>query len=296
MAAKDNAPGSPKLSVVAATEDAPLMYLEICRGKTGFRQRPVCSPNFLIGSGPGCDLRLGGGDIPEAHSVLLVLDQEAAIQWLGEDPPLLVNGEPVQEAILNDEDHICIGRFDFLIHHEFSKRPSQAEDLSHESQPQADSTAELSELLNLVAQGKAEEHDEDLLSQLSATELAEQLEADLESVEQFEEAIRQGESALLFAAAERAEELLAESPQPDLASEDADEVLAELEKVIQQLSGFSAELDERAARIASHEASQSEAAELLLAAQKQLAEQLERFHRQVVDTQEPDEPILRKAA
>jgi hypothetical protein len=74
------------------------------------------------------------------------------------------------------------------------------------------------------------------------------------------------------------------------------EVLEELEKVIQQLSGFSEELDQRAKRLANQEASQAEAAELLLDAQKELAAQLERFHHQVSESQNHPEPKLRKAA
>ena len=48
------------VDVALVPERAPRMILEICRGLTRFPQRPICGPRFFIGSGPGCDLRLGG--------------------------------------------------------------------------------------------------------------------------------------------------------------------------------------------------------------------------------------------
>ncbi len=310
MTTNAHTPGSPNLSVVSTDGEAqslpqpePFLYLEVHRGKTGFPQRPVTSRHFLIGSGPACDLRLGGEDIPAAHSLLVVAGDEVRVQWLADSPPLLINGEPAHECELCDGDQIEIGRFGFLVH-----RPIQeaAEEEVFSSTP-ASEPMETTSLLNLVSQAKEEETAEDL-TDISAEELVERLQTEQEAVEHFEEAVRQGEAALLYAVAQRAADLgdgadnsLQRNPLAngvdDAPGESVDEdLLDELEKVIHQLSGFSSELDQRSKRLANQEATQAEAAELLLDAQKELAAQLERFHQQVTERQELPEPRLRKAA
>ncbi len=317
MATQKHTPGSPELSVVSADVEAPssnlpapFLHLEIRRGRTGYPQRPVCSRNFLIGGGPGCDLRLGGDDIPPAHTLLTISEDGAIAQWLAESPPLLVNGKLTHETTLGDGDQIKIGRFEFIVHRLLM--PSSAEDAPAQtpSKTPAQSGMETTALLGLLAEAKAEEPVDDL-SELPASELLELLEADQETVRHFEECLRQAEAALLHAAAQRAENLLENSDLLDepltssLSDQSAEnveteahdpEILTELERVIHQLSGFSAELDVRAKRLATEEATQVEAAELLLDAQKELAAQLERFHQQVADSQEQPEPKLRKAA
>lgn len=308
---------TPELSVVPADGEpaathlaAPFLVLEIRRGRTGYPTRPVCSRNFIIGSGPGSDLRLGGDDIPIAHTVLILHENNVLAQWLGESPALLVNGNPVQETGLCDGDLIGIGRFEFLVHR-IQSQPT-AEDV--DSQPRGEEPTatrrETAELLDLLAEAKADEPPRDL-AELSASELVDLLEAEQQSALGFDAGLHQAEAAIMSAAAHQAENLLEESGLqalplgPELfdgASENShsepsdSEILGELEKVIQQLSGFSSELDLRARRIAAEEATQAEAAELLLDAQKELASQLERFHKQVSESHEHPEPRLRKAA
>lgn len=286
----------PKLSVAPADAEAsssdlaaPFLVLEIRRGKTGYPERPVCSRSFIIGSGPGSDLRLGGEGIPIAHTLLTVNGNHILAQWLCESPALLLNGQPIEEAELCDGDQIEIGRFQFIVHRILS------ESTVKEPSPQNSTTEriETAALLGLISQAKSEEPAADLAKK-SAGELLELLEAEQGSVEQFDAAIRQAEAAILHAAAEHAEEIL-EPPVPSRSADDS-EILNELERVIHQLSGFSSELELRATRIAAEEATQAEAAELLLDAQKELASQLERFHKQVSQSQEQSETRPRKAA
>jgi hypothetical protein len=302
MATQEHAPGSPELSVANTDVEAPItpdispyLYLEVRRGRTGYPERPVLTRDFLIGSGSECDLRLGGEDIPAAHSLLLIGDDEVRVQWLADAPPLLLNGQPTHEAAICDGDQIGIGRFEFIVHR--IQEASAAEDVPDQI-PFAAPLA-TADLMNLVAQAK-EQEDKGDVSELSAEELVDRFQADQEAWEDLEEGIGQGEAALLYALAERAENLMEEPAEtPAAEAEDAPidaDILQELEKVIEQLSGFSTELDERAARIANQEATQAEAAELLLDAQRELAAQLERFHQQVTESQETPEPKLRKAA
>ena len=313
MATQANTPGSPKLSVVSADVEAPtapppapFLYLEIRRGKTDYPERPVYSRNFLIGSGSDCDLRLGGAEIPEAHSVLVVEEDEVRIQWLAEAPPLFINGELAQECGLCEGDQIEIGRFEFIVHRLLEHAAVAKEHKHTKPDTPANPALEAASLLNLLSQAKQSEEAADL-SATSASELVAKCEADQEFVEEFESAVRQGEAVLLYAAAQRAADLM-DAPSTSKTSEQPvsettpdpieEEVLEELEQVIGQLSGFSAELEERAKRLADQEATQAEAAELLLDAQKELAAQLDRFQQQVADTQtsQETEPKLRKAA
>ncbi len=312
MATQANTPGSPELSVVpngaeapTAPRPTPFLYLEIRRGKTEFPERPVYARNFLIGSGSDCDLRLGGAGIPEAHCVLVVEDSEVRIQWLAEAPPLYVNGELTQEADLCEGDEIAIGRFEFIVHRLMEHAAVAKEHKQTKPDAQTDPPLETAKLLNLVSEAKQQEEPADL-SDTPASELVAKYEADRELADEFEAAVRQGEEALLYAAAQRAADLMddpsSSRPSEPPASEAADpieeEVLEELEQVIEQLSGFSSELEKRAKRLAEQEATQAEAAELLLDAQKELAAQLDRFQQQVADTHiaQETEPKLRKAA
>lgn len=316
MAIPEYPPDTPELSVSPAdveapsTAPAPFLYLEICRGKTSYPRRPVCSPNFVIGSGPSCDLRLGGEEIPDAHAVLIATEDEVYLQWLGESPELLLNGEPTQEAVVSDGDQIGIGRFEFIVHRVLGEQATQESPIDETSETEAEAALKTADLMCLLAEAKSDKSDEPNLAEMSASELADHMESAQESVAEFEAVIKQGEEALLFAAAQRAADLAEDledametsstDPQPADQELAEAEILEELEKVIHQLSGFSSELDERAARLADQEATQAEAADLLLEAQRELAAQLERFHQQVSETQTPTQestqPKLRKAA
>jgi hypothetical protein len=315
MATPKHTPDSPELSVISADGEtgsselaAPFFELEVCRGKTVYPTRPVCSRNFLIGSGPSCDLRLGGDDVPLAHTVLIVTEDDVFAQWLCESPPLLVNGKTVHETTLGDGDRIGIGRFEFIVHRILTIASVEEAPAPTDVHSPATSDMVTSDLLGLLAQARAEEPAE-VLAELSASDLLDVLETEQNAVDRFQDAVQQAEAALLYAAAQHAENLVDGSMELDQTSaeprnshESVDsatenpEILDELERVIQQLSGFSSELELRARRIAAEEANQAEAAEMLLDAQKELASQLERFHKQMSTGQEHAEPKLRKAA
>ena len=92
-----------------AAHTLPELVLEVSRGRTRFPQRPVTGPRFLIGSAITCDLRLGGGDIPAVHTLIVRSEQGYELETLVGEPPLKVNGEIVQQAWLRDGDRIEIG-------------------------------------------------------------------------------------------------------------------------------------------------------------------------------------------
>jgi len=86
-------------------------YLRMADGECRFPIRPVHEGDFLIGSGMDCDLRLGDGILPPLHSVLRVTSKAAIWTRLVRLPALVVNGETVQQAELNDGDLVEIGPF-----------------------------------------------------------------------------------------------------------------------------------------------------------------------------------------
>jgi len=76
-----------------------------------FPFRPLTHGLFLIGSGPSCDLRLGGSGIPSLHSRIEICGGSANISCIGEGPGLFINGQPAVSSRLADGDLIEIGDF-----------------------------------------------------------------------------------------------------------------------------------------------------------------------------------------
>ncbi|GIT31224.1 MAG: hypothetical protein Ct9H300mP1_32700 [Planctomycetaceae bacterium] len=87
--------------------------LEIHRGRTGYRFRPVIGKRLVLGSAPECDLRLGGAGMPPVHSQVHVDGGRVWIEAISADPPILINGEPCQMTLLVDGDVIALGPFAF---------------------------------------------------------------------------------------------------------------------------------------------------------------------------------------
>ena len=87
--------------------------MEIHRGRTGYRFRPVIGKRLVLGSAPECDLRLGGAGMPPVHSQVHVEGGRVWIEAISADPPILVNGEPCQMIPLVDGDVIALGPFAF---------------------------------------------------------------------------------------------------------------------------------------------------------------------------------------
>lgn len=84
-------------------------YLRLADGERRFPFRPISSNLFLIGQGPGCDLRLGLAEIPAIHSAIQIHKGMAEIVRIASEPELLINGEPVSKCRLQEGDLIEIG-------------------------------------------------------------------------------------------------------------------------------------------------------------------------------------------
>ena len=91
--------------------------LEIVRGRAKNRIRPVNVPVFLIGSATDCDLVLGDPDFPGTHTYLFIAEDRVTLRHLGLSPQLIVEGEPVDHAVLGDGQSFQLGNnYAFRIH------------------------------------------------------------------------------------------------------------------------------------------------------------------------------------
>ncbi|MDA1015346.1 MAG: FHA domain-containing protein [Planctomycetota bacterium] len=201
------------------------LSLAIARGRTQSPNRPVRASRFLIGSADNCHLRLGGGEIPPEHSLILVRPDGPIIEQLADAPPLLVNGRSVEEHALSHDDLIQIGRFqlDVILGAEQSAGAGcvsadhpqtgidQLADLTDEwlSRQQAGgSQALLAEILGRAdVRAKSLEHSEaeEVMAQLARFSRA--LTARSEQLTEREAAFREAEATLL-AAQEQVEQQL----------------------------------------------------------------------------------------
>jgi predicted component of type VI protein secretion system len=200
--------------------------LEICRGRSEHSFRPISGNRFVIGSAPECDLRLGGDTVPAVHSQLHIDGGKAWVEAVAADPPLLINGEDCETARLADGDTIGIGGFVFTW-----KAPCSME----------------SDLVEATS--------------LTAAELIDRLEADLELVSRHVTAARRGATTLLEASLGRIY---------------GDSVVAEQATVVPgDDQALAARLEELVRRMDARELEYSEVIASLLEGQDRLSAQLE---------------------
>ena len=279
---------------------APRLTLEICRGRTRFPQRPVTGPRFFIGSGTGCDLRLGGGLLPVVHSFIQTRGNEVWLEAVAADPPLLINGHVTRGEWLRDGDLLEIGPFQLLAHlipvnSLFSQQVS-ATPISAACSP-ADECAEPPDA-----------------AECTAEQLVDLIEREQALVDEFEEGRKAGGVALMHAIRARqkrpqgVEMLPREMPQPELgrprlssAKTDTPETfpestfkhasarhevprevfLQEIDGLCDALNELSLHLEGRSQKEDRREAAYAEAAAMLLEAQRSIKTQLEAVAQQV---------------
>lgn len=123
-------------------------WLEISRGKSKFRSRPVHEGRFLIGAGSTCHLQLGGDQVPMLHSVIESNDDGLSIEAIVAQPPLMINGRQRRSAHLSAGDVIEIGAFEFVVHSEANAGADEpgAASVETEIDPGLSETEDLSQL------------------------------------------------------------------------------------------------------------------------------------------------------
>jgi hypothetical protein len=271
-----------------SSESPPPLVLEICSGRTRFPFRPVTSNRFLIGAAEGCDLRLGGDDMPPLHSIIHLDHVEALLETITLTPPLKVNGLVVESVLLQDGDRVRIGPFELLAH-----RPTTVTNRLPDEMPSANAVIAIDD--NAVKQPA--------LSELSASELADLIEEEELRVAHFEQRRRLGENALLDAVAERidltagdlaetsdaAADTTVGDDRPAIAAvalEATGESREELVRLLEQANSLAAELERRTERLVDREAAQIQLTEAVFDSQQKLAIRLESLVARISDLEE----------
>lgn len=279
------------------------LVLEVTRGRTRFRRRPVNHPRFLIGAGSTCDLRLGGEGVPALHSIITVNGRDIQLEAIAAEPALLVNGRKIQQTSLSDGDLIVIGDVELVARLEAGHTPAAAQATAADA------------LLTVETERP--------LAELSAAELVERIEQEELQIEATERRRHEGRIALLEAVAAKAGKSTTTGPQsgarapvpaPHFLSK-RPQILAaqtrqsqsgegdsafqrELEDLAAQLASLSGEIQGSTARATAREAQYTSAADLLMETQQKLVAQLEVLLDQVqgIKAQEPSAPKPRAIA
>src|SRR5262249_20626661 len=72
--------------------------------------------DFLIGTVPGCDLRVPGADLPAVLCLLAKYPGGLRLRKLTATQVVLVNGQTVSQVELNEGDRITLGAVDLIVH------------------------------------------------------------------------------------------------------------------------------------------------------------------------------------
>jgi chromosome segregation ATPase len=97
----------------------PRVRLELRHGRAPEGSRStsheVAGAGFLIGSVPGCDLRLPGASLPPVFCLISRQPGGVSLRKLAPVQPLLLNGQPTAGATLHDGDRVTLGAVDLLV-------------------------------------------------------------------------------------------------------------------------------------------------------------------------------------
>ncbi|MBS0264420.1 MAG: hypothetical protein JSS02_20965 [Planctomycetes bacterium] len=272
------------------------LVLEVTRGHTRFRRRPVNSPRYLIGSGTSCNLRLGGDEIPALHSIITTNGRDITLEAIAAEPALIVNGVLVASTQLHDGDVIHLGQVELLARLEAGHSPAGVA-------PHADQTADT--------------ETERSLADLSAPELVDLIEAEEHEIEDFEGRQQLGLQALVQAVMARAdrpmhrpltaEEMGAPIPAPhfsarrNLAAREAQvtadsQIQADLEQLADRVGNLSDAVQGSLERSTQREAQLIAATDELLETQSKLVSQLEAVIDQVQTLKASEAPTMKPRA
>lgn len=189
---------------------------EIVCGKTASPLRPIVRDRFLIGSGPRCDLRLGGDEMPLLHSIVHLDGDTICIDPVANSPQMLVNGQPGMTE-LKSSDEITIGGFRMILH---------GADLAFQT------VADPETVVDTPVD----------LAELSAAELVDLIEQDEALIEEYEAGLEAGANALLDAVQRKADALSAGAADDD---SQGSELLGGIRSAVVSLGQSARQFEER---------------------------------------------------
>jgi hypothetical protein len=81
-------------------------------GQEAGARRPLLAPVTVVGSGPGCDVRLDDPSVQHVHCVIALTPAGPHMRSL-DAADTFVNGEPINDKLLHDGDVLKVGLFEF---------------------------------------------------------------------------------------------------------------------------------------------------------------------------------------
>jgi chromosome segregation ATPase len=92
------------------------IHLELRYGSARSRLYAVPEAGFLIGTVPGCDLRLPGVDLPPVICLIGPHSDGIGMRRLVPTQPILINGQATAQANLVDGDRVTVGPAELVVH------------------------------------------------------------------------------------------------------------------------------------------------------------------------------------
>jgi hypothetical protein len=268
------------------------LCLEISRGQTEHPQRPMTRlhDKFLIGGDDDCDLQLGGSDIPALHSLLQFDGGEYWIEAIAPDPQLFVNRQPVSSCVLRNGDQIEIGTFQLVV------RLDRQQQLDHQ-QPATVAHRTIEPQPSMPHLSLSDDFDPEKVADLSAEELVDALDHEMQMIERFDRRLKLGAGALIDAVQQhrdRADQHMAAERSPVVAAQDLS--AQNLDRVVEQLNNTFLLFDQRSQDIERREAACLEAAALLLEVQERMVGQLAEIEQKLAELRDQSERRHRASA
>src|SRR5262249_12500691 len=87
----------------------PVVRLELLHAAARPTTHVVADAGFLIGTVPGCDLRLPGAELPPVLCLITRDLTGVTLRKLAPVQSVLLNGRPVSQATLGDGDRVTVG-------------------------------------------------------------------------------------------------------------------------------------------------------------------------------------------
>jgi hypothetical protein len=237
------------------------LALEITRGQTAHPMRPIRSDRFLIGSGEWCHLRLGG-NTPALHSVLVNKNGVITIEAIAAEPALIVNGQTVESAEIQEGDELAIGSITLKLHGQ-----------------SVSTTDPLMQPIDIDAM-LALDQPATPATELSASELVEKLEADMSMVGSYEDGREDSAAALIETASQSTADATADQANRPL------RILQELETAVHSLNRIAADLTQDSHEMNDQEVNQ--AASSLVDYQQQIVGRLDDVLLRIAELNETD--------
>src|SRR5262249_6326069 len=103
------AQGTPTASSPGAPGPLPAVTLELHYGSARPTTHELHEVSFLLGTVPGCDLRLSGANLPSVICLISRRSSCVTLRRLAPVLPILVNDKPITTSRLADGDRIAIG-------------------------------------------------------------------------------------------------------------------------------------------------------------------------------------------